>query len=57
MPQNVSEILDQVLFLYEGYSKEHRATTQPFHLAKVQAPLHDMEPISQNPSHRSTNKT
>lgn len=36
MATSVSEILDQVLFLYEGYSKEHRATTQPFHLKKVQ---------------------
>lgn len=30
-----STALDKIIALYEGYSTEHRATTQPFHLAKV----------------------
>lgn len=30
------DVVNQVIFLYEGYSKEHRASTQPFHLQKVQ---------------------
>lgn len=35
MPTIYQETLDQILFLYERYSKEHRASTQPFHLKKV----------------------
>lgn len=34
---SVSELLDQIEFLFEKYSQELRATTQPFHLAKVVA--------------------
>src|ERR1035437_4688717 len=30
------EVLEQIIFLYQGYSREHRASTQPFHLQKVQ---------------------
>ena len=37
MPKNTDEILKKIIFLYEGYSKEHRATTQPFHLEKVRS--------------------
>ncbi|MEI6462280.1 MAG: HD domain-containing protein [bacterium] len=29
--------LNKLLSIYEGYSKEHRATIQPFHLLKVQS--------------------
>lgn len=31
------ETLDNIIFLYERYSKEHRASTQPFHLEKIRA--------------------
>jgi len=35
--QNIySEVLDKIIFLYEHYSKEHRASTQPFHLQEIQ---------------------
>lgn len=37
------ETLDKVIFLYEHYSKEHRASTQPFHLEKVRANVKDYE--------------
>lgn len=30
------EVLDHIIFLYERYSCEHRASTQPFHLQKIQ---------------------
>ena len=30
-----SETLDKIIALYKGYSEEHRASTQPFHLSKV----------------------
>ena len=30
-----AETLDHILFLYAGYSTEHRATTQPFHLERA----------------------
>ncbi|MFK7803511.1 MAG: HD domain-containing protein [Anaerolineae bacterium] len=30
-----AELLDQIIFLYKGYSNEHRATTQPFHLERA----------------------
>src|SRR5471030_2925533 len=35
------ETLDKIIFLYERYSKEHRASTQPFHLEKVKANVKD----------------
>ncbi len=35
--------LDELIFLYEHYSKEHRACTQPFHLEKVRAHVKDYE--------------
>jgi len=31
-----SETLDKIIFLYEHYSKEHRSSTQPFHLQEIQ---------------------
>jgi hypothetical protein len=33
--------LDTVIFLYGGYSREHRASTQPFHLEKVKREIKD----------------
>jgi 5'-deoxynucleotidase YfbR-like HD superfamily hydrolase len=36
MHDKISEVLDQLLFFYEGYSKEYRASTQPFRLQAVQ---------------------
>jgi HD domain-containing protein len=36
-----SEVLDKIIYLYEGYSKEHRASTQPFHLEKVKKTIKD----------------
>ncbi len=38
-----SEVLDKILYLYEGYSKEHRASTQPFHLEKVKTAVKDYQ--------------
>lgn len=35
--ENVKEVLDQIIFLYKGYSEEYRASTQPFHLEKVKS--------------------
>ncbi len=35
------EVLDKIIFLYQGYSREHRASTQPFHLEKVQKAIKD----------------
>ncbi len=33
--------LDNIIFLYEKYSKEHRANIQPFHLEKIKAGVKD----------------
>ena len=33
------KVLDNIIYLYEGYSKEHRASTQPFHLQKVKTSI------------------
>lgn len=41
MPEAHKKVLDQIIFLYKGYSNEHRATTQPFHLEKVKAHVKD----------------
>jgi hypothetical protein len=38
-----NEVLDKIIYLYEGYSKEHRACTQPFHLQKVKAAVKDYQ--------------
>src|SRR3989344_1720444 len=35
------ETLDKIIFLYERYSKEHRSSTQPFHLQKVKELVKD----------------
>ncbi|MDD5626443.1 MAG: HD domain-containing protein [Patescibacteria group bacterium] len=35
------ETLDKIIFLYERYSEEHRASTQPFHLKKVKKLIKD----------------
>ncbi len=35
MNDSPATVLDQIIFLYEKYSNEHRASTQPFHLQKV----------------------
>jgi hypothetical protein len=35
MPVLHKKVFDNILFLYEGYSREYRATTQPFHYEKV----------------------
>ena len=35
------EVLDKIIYLYQGYSREHRASTQPFHLEKVQKAVKD----------------
>jgi 5'-deoxynucleotidase YfbR-like HD superfamily hydrolase len=35
MRSEASKVLDKITFLYENYSNEHRASTQPFHLEKV----------------------
>lgn len=35
MENQINEVLDKIIYLYQGYSKEHRASTQPFHLEKV----------------------
>lgn len=32
-----AELLDHIIFLYAGYSNEHRATTQPFHLERAKS--------------------
>lgn len=48
MLTNVSEVLDQVLFLYKGYSQEHRASTQPFHLEKIQKHVKNYKYTSQD---------
>lgn len=37
------EALDKVIFLYEKYSKEHRASIQPFHFEKVKSNVKDYE--------------
>jgi len=31
------ETLDRIIFLYKGYSREYRASTQPFHLEKAKS--------------------
>jgi 5'-deoxynucleotidase YfbR-like HD superfamily hydrolase len=36
-------VLDKVIFLYKAYSEEHRASTQPYHLQKVQKLVKDYE--------------
>ncbi len=35
------KVLDDIIFLYKGYSNEHRASTQPFHLQKVRKLVKD----------------
>jgi len=38
MKSNIyAKALDNIIFLYERYSKQHRANTQPFHLQKVRS--------------------
>ena len=32
---NAKKVLDQIIYLYEGYSREYRASTQPFRLEMV----------------------
>lgn len=39
----VKEVLDRIIYLYKGYSEEHRASTQPFHLEKVQRLVRDYD--------------
>ena len=38
---NPQEVLDNIIYLYQGYSREHRASTQPFHLEKVKKAVKD----------------
>jgi len=37
------ETLDQLVFLYSGYSTEHRANTQPFRLKSIQNYINNYE--------------
>ncbi len=37
------ETLDKIILLYKLYSSEHRASTQPFHLEKVQSRIQDYQ--------------
>lgn len=39
MKNQYQKVLDQIIYLYKGYSQEHRASTQPFHLQIVQKTL------------------
>ncbi|MFW5720282.1 MAG: HD domain-containing protein [Candidatus Dojkabacteria bacterium] len=34
---DVTQVLDHIIRLYKGYSQEHRATTQPYHLHRLQS--------------------
>ena len=38
-----SETLDKIIALYKGYSEEHRASTQPFHLNRAKNLIKDYE--------------
>ncbi len=37
------EVLDQIIYLYKGYSEEHRKSTQPYYLEKVKSLVKDYQ--------------
>lgn len=43
MTNIAGEVLDQIIFLYKGYSEEHRKSTQPYYLEKVKSLVKDYQ--------------